>query len=77
MILKVKRPLYDRYNPERIFMDGEYIKLEDESRIEFMIAEGLAEPVDKEPESFFVFGENIETKEIASKPVKRTPKKKG
>lgn len=75
MILKVNRAIYDRYNPEQMILEGEYVKVEDKDRIEFMIAEGLAEPAQKEPDSYIVFGKEIETAEKKPEPKNTTSKR--
>lgn len=75
MILKVNRAIYDRYYPEQMICEGQYVKVGDKDRIAYMIAEGLAEPVEKEPESFIVFGEKAETVENGPAPKKTTSKR--
>lgn len=75
MFLKVNRAVYDRYNPEQMICEGQYVKVEDKDRIDFMISEGLAEPCEKEPKEFFVFGEKAETTDKSPAPKKAVPKR--
>lgn len=57
MLIKVTNYFYDKDNPEKVFLEGDVVKVEDEARAKDILDRKLGVEVKTEPEEFKVLGE--------------------